>query len=134
MSVKWVRQKSDSSLQRTDEEKQRSSKCGLALKKSGYERKVRGQTVARRGAGSRSFLHGGARSTKGIPEHINGTRNSWERRGGTHVKKEGDGWMEDHRKPNRRGDTFQSTVEGSALGRGKDRSSEEGEEKQERQR
>lgn len=39
--------------------------------------------------------------------------------------------MEDHRKPKERGDTFQSSAEGSALGRGKDRNKGE-EEKQER--
>lgn len=54
--MEWGRQKSDdSSPQRTDEEKQ----CGLGLKKSGYEGRVRGQTVARRGAGSRLFFQWG---------------------------------------------------------------------------
>lgn len=60
MSVEWGRQKSDDgSLQRTDEEKQRISKCRLALKKSGCGRRVRSQTVARGGPGSRPFSQRG---------------------------------------------------------------------------
>lgn len=77
-------------MQRTDEGKQRISKCTLALKKSGCGRRVRGQTIARGGSGSRPFSVG-AGARKESPEHVYSRRNSWEGRGGTHVKKESDG-------------------------------------------